>query len=67
MQQKVLMNEIYPIGDSGICVNPHQFLNAVDGWIKDTPDDVKIKQIKQFATIGLIISVAVLIVGSIAR
>ena len=63
--EEVLINKIYPIGNSGIYINPNQLQNAVSNWVENTPDYVKIKQIKQFATIGLILCVATLIVSSI--
>ena len=66
-QTEKTMNKIYPIGNSGIYINPNQLQSAVSGWIKNTPDAVKIKQVKQFATIGLIISAIVLIASIILQ
>jgi len=61
--EEALMNKIYPISNSGIYINPNQLQNAVSNWVENTSDDIKIKQIKQFAMIGFILCGAILILS----
>lgn len=62
-QTEETMNKIYPIGNTGIYIKPNRLLNAVSDWIDNTPTDIKIKQMKQAAMIGLILSASLLILS----
>ena len=53
------------IGETGIYINPNQLQKAVSNWADNTPNDVKIKQMKQAAMMGLILSASVLILSII--
>ncbi len=43
----------YPIGESGLYINPKQAIRKIDEWFRTTPAEIRNQQIQDFA-LGLI-------------
>jgi len=67
MEEAVLMNSIYPLGQTGIYLNVEQMANRFKNWIENTPNHIKKRQIENIATTGFLLSVGLLFVLSLSK
>lgn len=64
MNSQLVIERIYSIGNTGFYINPKQIAHNIDNWRKNTPKNVRHKQIRDIALFGLVLCGIILITNS---